>query len=262
MKNFYHSSHFAMNTRLDIILWGCEESYYAQVDNKIHTTIKALELIYSRFDNKSELYKLNDTAYNNYTKLSNTLLKSINQCLEYSVKTTGYFNIGFLNNQGMELHDLIEVRSHSNTIKYLYPNVKLDFGGIGKGIALKHIELILNAYNIENAIISFGESSVLTRGKHPHGSYWPFSFQDQHNFGESLKLNNHMVSISGLHNNTPHIINPESGKLVSDSRAVCIVNNDPIAAEVLSTALIAAPQNLHQQIIKSFTQEKVLYSKS
>jgi thiamine biosynthesis lipoprotein ApbE len=145
-----------------------------------------------------------------------------------------------------------------NSIRFLQHDASLDFGGIGKGMALDEVSAMLDEMGIKNAFISFGGSSILTRGHHPHGNYWPFSFQNPTIGQEIWKLNNDAISVScaeqGLEKNA-HILNPKSGRW--PEKITTGVQSDNVTdAEVLSTTLVAAPPEKHQEIAGRFNVKK------
>jgi hypothetical protein len=79
--------------------------------------------------------------------------------------------------------------------------VQVDFGGFGKGYALERIRKLLLSHGILNAFISFGESSVLALGNHPHGTGWKAGVNHQMITGNSLfsfDLQNESLSTSGM----------------------------------------------------------------
>ncbi len=87
------------------------------------------------------------------------------------------------------------------TIRFRNEVVQVDFGGFGKGYALERIRKLLLSHGILNAFISFGESSVLALGNHPHGVGWKAGVNHQMITGNSLfsfDLQNESLSTSGM----------------------------------------------------------------
>lgn len=129
--------------------------------------------------------------------------------------------------------------------------LRLDLGGIGKGVALDHIRCLLVAHGCDNALISLGESSVLALGAHPHGAYWPLSlpdpFQPDTQALITLGLKNMSWSISSNLTQTEdgpkalsHIIDPRTQKPVIEARTALVLDQNATRAEALSTALLVA----------------------
>jgi thiamine biosynthesis lipoprotein ApbE len=260
-----------MNTRLDVLFWGDEQLTFENVFQQIVASVNEVELTCSRYHEDSELYSLNTKGHVTPIKVSDHLMNAVLLCAVYYEQTTGYFDIS-LGTQFNQLKsgeditpgvgsfsDRVTFDTEKHTIHLLHPDVLLDFGGIGKGMALKVVADIIDRQHIENAFVSFGESSILTRGRHPHGDYWPFGLA---NFAEyQWKLTNDSLSISSRYRmvsdgKKAHILNPFLPEVPDVEKTVVIQANDPVQAEALSTALIAAPEVEHPGILANFRTAK------
>jgi len=258
-----------MNTQLDVVFWGGEHSTYELAFQKIVQELEEIELTISRYNSNSELFKVNQLGFPSGISVGDRLMRAAILAAACYEKTNGYFDISL----GTAFHELKNGRNYvfakndgffhrvildvaNQTLKFLKPDVSLDFGGMGKGMALKAIGAIIDGHCIKNAFISFGGSSILTRGTHPHGDYWPFSLAD---YPEQVwKLNNDCLSISSAHrkvsdNSINHILNPFNSQSVIPNKTAVVQSQNPIDAEVLSTALIAAPEEEHSNILANFS---------
>ncbi|WP_238532145.1 FAD:protein FMN transferase [Marinilabilia salmonicolor] len=262
-----------MNTPLDIVFWGINQELADQVTEKVVTQIMELQTILDRFNSEAETFKVNKNAFSKSMAISPFLFKTISNGMKYIQKSEGYFNVfagkvyaslkekSAFSESSLPIHppeDLIKINTSNNTIQFLHPAVSLDFGGIGKGLALDETSKILDEFGIKNTFISFGGSSILTRGHHPHGNHWPFSLKNQEIEGEIWPLRNDTVSVSCAGHGsgkTPHILNPKTGDCPPSFTAV-VQSESATEAEVLSTALIAAPDEKHQEIASHFNVEK------
>jgi thiamine biosynthesis lipoprotein ApbE len=264
----FHRSVFAMNTCLDVLFWGNDQLAFENAFQKIVDSVEKIELTISRYNEDSELFRLNKHGYPHPFKVSDRLMGLINVGATFFRQSNGYFNISLghqfhqlKNGEKVELpssvkfEDRVAIDPGNRTVQFLQPNISLDFGGMGKGVATKAIAEIIGNHGIKNAFINFGGSSILTRGSHPHGDYWPFSLAGQHH--SVWKLNNDCLSISSLHRDvlgqkTIHVLNPFNAGLEITARIVVVQSENPIEAEVLSTALIAAPETEHSKISPNF----------
>ncbi|MDA3927741.1 MAG: FAD:protein FMN transferase [Prolixibacteraceae bacterium] len=263
---FHHAFH-AMNSQLDIVAWNCLKSDFDLVCQDIDLVLKHIEHTISRFNLDSELFFVNQKSTCEIIPLSADLWKYLKQAKEYQRITLGYFDISCGNQieeikKGKEsnknicfgFNETVQLNNADRSLQFLKKNTTLDFGGMGKGIALAKINDLLQEYELKNVFISFGNSSILTKGTHPHGSYWPFSLADFPKF--KLKLNDDSVSISqSITKNKQgktHIINPKTGEVCFRNKTVAVRSKNPVDAEVLSTALIAAPKDKHAAIKKQF----------
>jgi thiamine biosynthesis lipoprotein ApbE len=271
--NIHHKNAFLMNTLLDIVLWGIDRELAEMVSDRIFGQIKQLQKILDRFNPNAETFQVNQTAHSNELAVSPVLFNAIKRGIKDFHRSQGYFNV-FAGGAYASLketnrasagrvkefmpEEMIAINESPNKIRFLHNEVSLDFGGIGKGLALDEASKTLDEMKIKNAFISFGGSSILTKGQHPHGDYWPFSFQEKQIEGVVWALNNDAVSVSGAgvgSGNHPHILDPKSGR-PSQNITAGVQSDSAAEAEVLSTALVAAPPGNHQKMVSHFNIKK------
>jgi FAD:protein FMN transferase len=266
----FHKSFTAMNTRLGFVLWGNDEQVYPSVYHEIENHILSIEKVISRYDSSAELYRVNQNAYYRDMEVSPKLYEAVKLAISYHYLTNGYFNVALGTNYHALKHnkppiyfpdekieDLIVADENKLTIRFCHPSVSIDFGGMGKGLALKTLDKLLENYGISNAFVSFGESSVLTRGHHPHGQWWPFALDKGFGVDKEWKLNNSSVSVSQTLRGSQgaHIVDPIGKKIIDKWKLALVQALNPIDAEVLSTTLLCAPPNLHHSILANFEIE-------
>jgi len=144
------------------------------------------------------------------------------------------------------------------------PGLKFDFGGLGKGVALNKCRAILERLDVDNALLSFGDSAILALGSHPHGDHWPINIPHPLIPGESLKtveLRNQSLALSSNIKNqgasrvkpsvdlNPHIVNPLTGQPITRFKTTSVVTDNAAIGEALSTALlVVCTDNLAQAI--------------
>lgn len=262
-----------MNTLLDIVLWGIDQEMADQVAKKVFCRINELQAILDRFNSEAETFQVNQNAFSKNMALSPFLFETVKHGIKYFHKSRGHFNVfagrvySSLKERNEFTHfptiidspeDIIKQDESNNTIRFLHPSISLDFGGIGKGLALDETSRILDEFGIQNAFISFGGSSILTKGHHPHGSHWPFSFQDQGDEAVIWPLRNDAVSVSSAGHGSrkkPHILNPITGDS-PPAHTAAVQSDSATEAEVLSTALLAAPPEKHHEIAIHFNVKR------
>jgi thiamine biosynthesis lipoprotein len=131
----------------------------------------------------------------------------------------------------------------------------LDLGGYGKGYALRQAGRLLEAEAVTRALINFGDSSILAAGTHPHGDCWPVGIADPCTRERRgvMHLRDCSLSVSGNRPAQPaHIVNPETGACVTGRKITAAVAKDPVDAEALTTALMAATPDQVENIVKRF----------
>ncbi|MFP4059337.1 MAG: FAD:protein FMN transferase [Bacteroidales bacterium] len=261
----FYRNFFAMGTRFDLVIPFMDDEKGNELFNEIRKEVQRLEIMLSRFHEGGSTWLLNKNASTGPVKVDQELKDIILLCREYHAKTKGYFDITIGESTTKERKSNIDdilINRKENTIQFISHSLSLDFGGIGKGYALDCIKLVLAEQGIDSAFISFGESSVLGWGSHPHGDSWNMAVENIFVPGESVyifHLTNSSVSVSGNHPKylkrkgvEGHIYNPFTREVVKGNRLVAVQSHSASDAEVLSTALISANNLAIHNIIANF----------
>lgn len=283
--NLFHKNFFAMNTRFEVVFYNQVRYKMKTVFDEIHNCVSKIEMLLSSYDKDSEIYKINQAYQTNTFEISAELSQIISRCNIYKNNTLGYFEYlfdkeivyhdkvcyptenGKKKNKYHEYEEKIVIDNKNHKIFFPGPKYYFDFGAVGKGFALEAVDNILEKNHISNCFISFGESSILTRGSHPHGNYWPFGLLNMQNKKEqmgSLKLNDHAISTSATMQNMEdqsrkyHIINPKTGQYIESKKMVCVKSESPVEAEILSTALLVAREDEQASILKHFDNYEII----
>lgn len=238
-----------MGTRLDAVFTGIDKAHAEMLSTLIRNELEALENILSIYRPDSELSLLNKTAVDKDISVSTRLYDCLVSCMDYYRLSSGVFDAAAAGQDGSPGMSLVEINETKKSVRYHHRNIKIDSGGFGKGQAMKDVQGILLAEGISDALISFGESSVLALGRHPHGSYWPIAVSSIFEPVSSVKvarLNDMSISTSGTgfadskggFEPSCNIIDPRSGNAVVEPRTASVISGDPLEAEILSTALL------------------------
>ncbi|KUK56626.1 MAG: Thiamine biosynthesis lipoprotein ApbE [Bacteroidetes bacterium 38_7] len=253
---FHGSLSRIMGTRFDLILTGVESEHSARIWESIQNELEYLDHILNRFDPDSEISVINNRAGNSPVKVNNEMWHILQECGEYHQRTFGLFDI--------TLSDFSQVAFNEKeyTVLFLQPGLLIDLGGYAKGYAMKKLVNILKTNNVENCFVDFGLSAIFALGHHPYGDSWKVSIENPFHKGEILgeiALKNSALSTSG---NTPnysgHIINPLSRKFNTERKLICVESDDPVEAEVLTTALIAADTIQKKKLVTQFDIKQIL----
>jgi FAD:protein FMN transferase len=293
---YFHCS--SMGTRFDFLTYGIDEELFNTLRQQITQELERIESKFSRFSPLSEIYHINNYASSEEVVTDEETFALINLCKTYYLKTSSLFDITVGKKTEIAFQpqtidtiepantiphfdssllgtDKIITNATSTSIKFTNPFLSIDLGGIGKGYALERIKNLCYQCQITNVFISFGESSIITLGKHPHGNYWPIGIQHAFNPGPAIytcKLNDNSMSTSGNSSNNKikfgdngHIFNPKTGKFENAAKSVSVVCQSAIEAEVLSTALFIASENERNEILNRFSFDEIIqinYDKS
>jgi FAD:protein FMN transferase len=264
-----HRTLASMHSVVDMIFTEMTDPSADALFKKIRAEALNLENLLSDYDPSAETYRLNEKAQHQWMPVSEPLWDILTECRHYHVLTKGYFDIGsgwhkraFTGTTGASETGirLLETDEHQKRIRFAAPEIALDFGAIGKGLLLRETDKLLTQSGVENCFISFGGSSVLTRGHHPHGDCWPVDFRSRSDMNPVFYMNNDFASFSqgtpdGV-NATGHILNPYTNRTEEKIRISGVQADCPVVAEVVSTVLILASPDEAAALTAGFTVNK------
>jgi thiamine biosynthesis lipoprotein len=224
---------------MEIALCGLKRNEANAVFGLVYNETKRIEKMLNRFDPQSEVSQLNKTKSG---KISEELRAIIEQCSKFKALTSGCFDVC--------------INPEKNTLNF-------DFGAYAKGYVLDKIKTIFTEASVSNALINFGNSSILASGHHPLGDCWKISLQ--HSFNPHLSvytfdLLDDILTTSGiLPTKMAHIKSPFTGEFCTEKSTYSVVTKLATEGEAITTALYVAG-NLDQQkrILQNFGLKKAL----
>ncbi len=248
-----HRTFASMHSVMDMIFPELTDQAADALFKKIQSEAHVLENLLSDYDPCAETCILNEKARHQWVPVSDRLWDILTECRHYHGLTKGYFDIGsgwhkkaFSGTTGASVTGvrLLETDEPQRRIRFAAPEIALDFGAIGKGLLLRETDKLLTQNGVENCFISFGGSSILTRGHHPHGNHWPVAFRSPSYMNPVFLMNDDFASFSqgtpdGM-NATAHIVNPYTNQTEGNFRVSGVQADCPVIAEVFSTVLILA----------------------
>ncbi len=285
-----------MGTRFSVVLPGADHGAGEVLVETAERELRARERLMSRFDARSPLSEINRRAAFEPVPPPPILWEILSLCREHWARSRGFFDVAqlplselwrncALRNQLPSPEALAAARRQSGfghvcldaanrTVRFDTPGVQLDLGGIGKGLALDGLTEIFKQQGVKRAFLSFGESSVTVIGSHPAGVPWAVGVADLFRNGtpvHTFRLQDASLSTSG---NSPangadargrfgHIINSREGRPATGYRAVSVSSASAVEAEVLSTALLAAPVEERAPLLAGYpgvTAVEVVYA--
>ena len=230
---FHGSIPLVMGTRLEMLALGTSRDTVVQVWDWLCVESSRLSRMLDRFNPTSELSRLN--ASGSFEGASPLLRMLTDLAASYRERTMGLFDIS---KGGGEL----------------------DFGGFAKGYLLKELKTVLGQAGVDCAFVDFGGSSIMAIGHHPFGDSWKVAVRNPFGSGVlwEVALRDESMSTSG---NSPgysgHILNPRTGIPVNERKVVTVVGDDPLDAEVLSTALMPAGEEIAGTISDNFPNMRI-----
>jgi thiamine biosynthesis lipoprotein len=273
---------FLMGTRLSIEVEGpaapgALEAAFEEVER--------LEAVLSNWKPESEVSRLNDRASSEWFRCSRDLYRAVRAALRWAEETGGAFDptveplvrsfglrtsvteplrrnetrtasTGDVRHDPAGRSDMqrlpigwrhVQFRNRSRSVRYDAPGVGLDFGGIGKGIALDAAARVLARHNVRVALLDFG-GQVLAMGQPGGSSGWPVGIADPLDRdvpvavipGSNVSIStsgNGERSVAGPDGPIGHILDPGARRPAAFQGSVTVVAEDGTSADALSTAL-------------------------
>lgn len=260
-KQLFYAWFSAMFTRVDLIFCTeAEREDLTDIAQVISDQINNIETLASRFNEQSELSKLNAGAYENEMTVSGELFRILADCRMYYQQTSGYFDITVNSLNGYrDGIAAMQLNREKQTLRFLHPDVQLDLSGYIKGYALRGVRQLLEKKNIADALVSMGNSSVLALGNHPFGKGWKVS-RPETDTPTACALFDECLTTSGNKVQTRWpVLNPLSGKAVEEKSPVSVITDDPAVGEVLSTALYVAERDEKTLILNKFNGSEMTW---
>lgn len=232
-------SHYAMATRFSIRIHHSDKIYAARFAQAIFEQIDALENTLSRFVEHSEVSRFNRWPPEKPFFVSDEVFRCIELAESVRVLSGGAFDIclrqGFPANPSDQPRVVLDHSSQAITRTHEF--VKVDLGGIGKGMAMESIRGIADEWEIADWIAHGGFSSVLAMGSANEDQQgWPVRLAG--NTTRTLYLVDQAIGASGTEEKGTHIFDPRSGKAETLHSRIWVVGPNAAIADALSTAFM------------------------
>ena len=247
----------SMHTRVDIMLCGRQgEDILLSVVDAVYKMLCRLEKMANYYDADSELAYLNRTASTHPQQVSHELYDMLTFCVDCYIRTAGCFDVTIHSaDYTPNLIRSVQLSPQERTLLFLQPGVTINLSGFLKGYALEKTRKLLQHYEVKDALINMGNSSVLALGNHPAGTGWKVNFGNQSETektgeSQSILLYNECLTTSGNESEgRRHIISPQNGNFVEGLRQIAVVTKNGAVGEILSTALFAASPEQREALL-------------
>ena len=256
---------FYLDTVVTVSTYGYEDTGIIDECLKL---CSEYELIFSRTDERSELYRLNDCGS---MEVSDHLLSVLKTALEYCRISDGRFDISMgaisamynFSSESPSLPspealesalahvDYNNIIIDGNHVTFSDPETVIDLGSIAKGYIADQLKSFLLDNGIEHAIIDLGGNILCVGGK-PDGSNFRVGIQypDKNSSKPitTVPLSDLSVVTSGAYQRFfesdgriyHHILDPETGMSVeNDLLSVTIISASSTRCDALSTVCFA-----------------------
>ncbi len=231
--------------------------------------IDALEKKISTWIPESQISKVNLHASEAPVKVSADVISLLQACQTFYTDSQGAFDVtigplldlwGFYRKQGHlpkdnEMKealgkvgfDKVELNETEETVHFAKAGMRVDFGGIGKGLALDRAVEVLRAQGIKNALLDAGTSTVYALGAAPGAAGWKVRIRSPYNKDEYLDevmIRNESLSTSSRSESYVeldgkkygHIFDPRTGWPVEGMLSTTAIAPMGMESDALSTA--------------------------
>lgn len=254
-----YASFGAMHTRVELLAVGLDEEQGRGLMAEAEREVKRLERLFNRFDSRSPLAVVNMTAIGQSVKVDDELFMALELCEVFRRATAGYFDVTAADDGVDAVSDgsggyALDGKEHS--VRILREGARIDLGGFAKGYAAESVRRIFEQADVRQAVINFGNSSIVAMGHHPYGEWWPIGIEHRKvksAVAREVKLKDGAMSVSGRADSGDyHIIDPMTGNRAVGEELIVVEGRSALVAEMLSTALYAAPRNRRAAIMAQY----------
>lgn len=254
-----YASFGAMHTRVELLAVGLDEEQGRGLMAEAEREVKRLERLFNRFDSRSPLAVVNMTATGQSVKVDDELFMALELCEVFRRATAGYFDVTAADDGVDAVSDgsggyALDGKEHS--VRILREGARIDLGGFAKGYAAESVRRFFEQADVRQAVINFGNSSIVAMGHHPYGEWWPIGIEHRKvksAVAREVKLKDGAMSVSGrAESGDYHIIDPMTGNRAVGEELIVVEGRSALVAEMLSTALYAAPRNRRAAIMAQY----------
>ena len=266
--------HEAMGTFFEFTIYPPSPEMLSEevlaITQQAFSAIDELESRISTWRPESRTSRVNQFASQRPVETSQELIRLIQSSKKVYEETGGAFDVtvgpllelwGFYRNQGHFPSDedlkqarervglkYVDVDVEANTVRFQRDGMRLDFGGIGKGLALDYAAQVLRTQGVKSAILHSGTSTVLALGTPPDKPDWTVAIRSPYNkirehvdevmiHDESLSTSSRTERYFELDGKRyGHIFDPRTGMPVDEVLSATAIAPTGLESDALSTA--------------------------
>ena len=267
--------HIAMNADVELVMYGdpdMDPEALVEVGRAVFDAIDRLEGRISRWKADSYTSLVNRTASKQPVVVAQELMDILLEAKRFYETTDGVFDVtvgpllerwGFYAKKGGAVpspEELAKIKEHigfnhvilnptKRTVFFDKAGVRIDFGGIGKGLALDYGAAILRENDIKAARIHIGFSTIRAIGVPPGKSGWTVDINSPYNTEEdtliaTIDIRNESLSTSSRTeryveidgHRYGHIIDPRTGMPAEGVLSATAIAPTGLESDALSTS--------------------------
>lgn len=260
-------SHDAMNTTFALRFRGVDPGTARDLAYECFALIDLLESRLSRYVDDSDISRINQLGAGETLYLHETSYQCLLLALDAHARTGGLFDITLGrqiahrkagdDSPPQPTSGSLIIHPDVAAVTCVEPGRVLDLGGIGKGFALDQLRQVLDAWEVDDALLAAGASSWLAIGP----SRWPVDLATE-NQSRRIELCGQALSASGTGFQGSHIVHPGGNDAMPAGgfRRVWVVAPDAALAEVWSTALMLLDPAEVAELIAGVTELSAIHA--
>jgi thiamine biosynthesis lipoprotein len=220
-------AHQAMNTEFEIFCVHEDGDYARQAAWAAFDLLDRLENDLSRFIPNSDISRINAAELGESVRVSRWTVECLDLARQAYDETLGAFDISLGTGlENVEWSACVVMKSAA---------VQLDLGGIGKGYALDRMAEVLAEWEIQQALLHGGHSSVLALDAPSGFDGWPLAMGDR-----QATARRRAISASGIRQQGEHIY-PAVARAAAWVSLEATGRSPSAVAEAYSTAFVILP---------------------
>lgn len=250
---------WVMGTRLTVRLADVDDDRASASAEAVIRSVEGSDALFSTWRDETPLSRLNRAPVGETTELPQRLLTTLAEAFAWSGETEGAFDpaVGPLIDawgvrsggripKAEEVERALE-RSGSSAFHLdaragratrTSDGAWIDAGAFGKGAALRDVEALLIARGVDRAIVDLGGQVLVLAPEDEPVSFDVAHPADRRRPEVGLRLTGSLsAATSGASERPGHLLDPRTGRPVDAWGSVTVVADDPLIADVLSTAL-------------------------
>jgi len=265
----YHFVQDKMGSPFHLIFYHTDSVAAARMGEQCFQLVDSFNHIFSDYDATSELSQINRNAYTQTVTVSPLMQDMLCRSIQAANLSKGIFDISLgrvsqVWRQARKLKQVptdtaiqraskqsgirwVQYQCSSNQIRFRKPELLLDFGGIAKGFVAQQVVDRLKSWGVVHALADAGGDMAATEAP-PGKKGWQIAInrpEEKEALLENLLLiKNKAVATSGdsfqvLEADNlrySHIINPHTGKGITNGKNVTVIAADGATADWLATA--------------------------
>lgn len=235
-------AHDAMACTFEVCTVGEDEKYARQAVEAAFKETDRLEAELSRFVPTSDVAHINALRAGQRTRVGIEVIECLQLAAQLHAQTNGAFDVT-VGSKGAAAPPRqavpLELDPKGRYVGVRLDGVRIDLGGIGKGYAVDQIATVLREWGIGAALIHSGQSTVFALGRPAAGETWSVAARDPRNHGDVLghvQLHDAALSGSGRKLHGDHIIDPRTGRAVTNKLGAWALAPSAALADALSSA--------------------------